>query len=106
MEPGQAPTLNSNAEAEFRALVGSWQRDTDAMSSTASKITHPTYRRIVEMGWRAVRLLLPELERNPEHWFWALTEITGEDPVEHEHTGNLAAMAEDLQTFARKKNYL
>jgi hypothetical protein len=43
---------------------------------------HPAYQRIIGLGPAAVPLLLRELEHRPDHWFWALKSITGQDPAE------------------------
>jgi hypothetical protein len=56
-------------------------------------VLHPAYQRIIGMGTAAVPFLLCELERRPDHWFWALTAITGADPVKPEHRGKLREMA-------------
>lgn len=49
-------------------------------------LAHPSYLRIIGLarlssGNEIERLLLEELESEPDHWFQALTAITGEDPV-------------------------
>jgi hypothetical protein len=50
-------------------------------------ISHPSYLRIIGLarqstGYEIERLLLQELASEPDHWFEALTAITGENPVE------------------------
>jgi hypothetical protein len=45
---------------------------------------HPAYQRIIEMGQPVMPLIFRELEREPDHWFWALQSITGENPVKLE----------------------
>jgi hypothetical protein len=55
-------------------------------SITTKAIAHPSYLRIIGLardstGREIERLLLRELEAEPDHWFAALTAITGEDPV-------------------------
>jgi hypothetical protein len=54
---------------------------------------HPAYQQIIGLGPAGVPLLLRELEREPDHWFWALRAITGEDPVPEEARGRLREMA-------------
>lgn len=41
---------------------------------------HPAYQRIIGLGPEVAPLLLRELERQPDHWFWALKALTGADP--------------------------
>ena len=52
------------------------------------------YQRIIGMGWPVVPLLLDELQRQPDQWFWALEAITDEDPVPPEAAGNVDLMAQ------------
>jgi hypothetical protein len=50
------------------------------------------YREIVALGEGAVPLLLREVEARTGHWFRALEEITGEDPVAEDDWGDYEAM--------------
>ena len=52
------------------------------------------YQRIIGLGWPAVSLILQELHREPDQWFWALEAITEENPVPHEAAGNVSLMAQ------------
>jgi hypothetical protein len=72
-------------ESEFELLAEKWHRETDHLSMIDEKITHPSYRKIVELGLRAIPLILRALQQTGGQWFWALNEITGENPVEPEH---------------------
>lgn len=82
-------------EAEkFHSLAETWRHDVRMTSSLTDMILHPAYQRIIGMGAAAVPFLLRELERKPDHWFWALTAITGADPVSPEDRGRLKKMAE------------
>ncbi len=45
------------------------------------------------MGKAAVPLILDELRTDPRHWFPALQEITGENPVPLEDRGVVRKMA-------------
>ena len=56
---------------------------------------HPAYQQVIGMGWDVVPCILSELETAPDHWFWALTAITGQDPVLPDHRGKLRLMAQD-----------
>lgn len=68
-------------EEVFGILAEKWKRETAIISSVTKKLRHPAYREIVALGTDAVPLILAELARRPDHWFAALEEITGEDPV-------------------------
>jgi type I restriction enzyme M protein len=68
-------------EQAFRLLAEKWKRETAIVSSVTKKIHHPAYREIVALGPRALPLILAELASRPDHWFAALEEITGANPV-------------------------
>jgi hypothetical protein len=63
---------------------------------------HPAYQQIIGMGPVALPFLLRALRRRPEHWFWALKAITGADPVQPEHRGQVRMMAADWLEWATK----
>lgn len=69
-------------DASFDDLVAEWKRETLLESSMTNRMLHRAHQRIIGMGPAAVPLILAELEREPDYWFWALTAITGEDPAE------------------------
>ncbi len=72
-------------EQAFHENVNRWKADTVHWSSIAKMVAHPSYLRIIGLasyGRNAIlRLLIDELQNNPDHWFAALEAITGENPV-------------------------
>lgn len=50
-------------------------------------------------------LLLRELEREPDHWFWALKAITGADPVPEACRGKVRDMARSWVEWGRRQGY-
>ncbi|PWU18723.1 MAG: hypothetical protein C5B50_08485 [Verrucomicrobia bacterium] len=66
---------------EFDRLVEIWRRETGYFSFMSQRALHPAYQRIIGMGWALVPLLLLELQRQPDHFLWALEAITGEKPA-------------------------
>lgn len=91
------------AGEQFQALAEAWRRDVQFLSSVTEMVLHPAYQRIIGMGAEAVPLLLHELERKPDHWFWALHAITGADPVKSEDRGKLRKMAEAWLRWGREQ---
>lgn len=77
----------------FRELVQAWKADIGPLSSATQMAMHPAYQRIIGLGLEAVPLILRELRRDPDHWFWALKAITGVDPVESRQRGRVREMA-------------
>ena len=64
---------------------------------------HPAYQQIIGMGPAVVPLLLRELEREVDHWFWALKAITGADPVPPASRGKVREMAEAWLRWGREQ---
>ncbi|MCC7492428.1 MAG: hypothetical protein IT204_08790 [Fimbriimonadaceae bacterium] len=64
----------------FRELLERWKAESAAMSSPRMMADLESYRLIVALGPLAVPLILDELEREPDYWFSALEELTGETP--------------------------
>jgi len=93
-------------EEEFRKLVRQWKQDTAALSSITHIARHPAYQRIIGMGEKALPLILQELQREPDEWFWALTAITGASPIPTEASGDLAQMAEAWLRWGRERNLI
>ncbi len=87
-------TTASSAEitTTFQELVDEWRSQTEFYSSIIDIATHPAYQRIIGMGRTAIPLILQELSKQPDHWFWALKAITGEDPVHEQDQGDLVKM--------------
>ena len=78
----------------FQALVEAWRQKVQFLSSVTEMSLHPAYQRIIGMGASVLPLLLRELENRPDHWFWALTAITGVDPVQPADRGKIEKMSE------------
>lgn len=74
----------------FHEEVGRWKNATGHLSSITKAIAHPSYLRVIGLARNSTsheieRLLLRELESEPDHWFAALSAVTGEDPVKPEY---------------------
>jgi len=90
---------------KFGELAREWKANCGPASSITQLAMHPAYQRIIGMGAEAVPLILQELERSPDHWFWALHAITGADPVEHGDRGRIARMAEAWIRWGKEQGY-
>jgi hypothetical protein len=78
--------VRPRVEERFAALAEGWRRETLLESSVTRMAIHKAYQQIIGLGMPAVPLILRELEREPNYWFWALTSITGQDPAAGEDT--------------------
>ena len=97
---------SSSLEFTFSELVDVWKKESASTSSLHELIMHPAYQRIIGLGISAVPLLLRELQRAPDHWFWALTSITGENPVKEEQTGKLKEMTQSWIDWGKSQGHI
>lgn len=92
-------------EERFRRLAAAWQKAVAHHSSSTVRNNHPAYREIISLGPEVVPLLLRDLEENHAHWFCALREITGANPVPESAAGKIPQMAEAWLRWARDNGY-
>jgi hypothetical protein len=106
-EAFQAMIVNAAAVAKerFARLAAEW-KDFESPSSSAMDLAmHPCYQQIIGMGEIAIPFLIEQLEREPDHWFWALYCITGVDPVPESDRGDIDAMSVAWIDWAGKHGY-
>lgn len=92
--------------ARFHALARRWREDTCMLSSTTKIIEHPAYQEIIRMGPVAVPLILQDLLARPDHWFYALQEITGDNPLSAENAGNMQKMRDDWLAWGHARGLI
>ena len=88
---------------EFQRLVGEWRAQRGVMSSITESVLCPAYQSIIGMGRVAIPFLVAQLESegaDPDQWFWALTAITGANPVRDADRGNYERMAQSWREWA------
>jgi hypothetical protein len=66
----------------------------------------PPYQRIIGMGLPAVPLILEELRREPNQWFWALEAITEGNPVPMAVAGKVREMADAWIEWGKRHGFL
>ena len=93
----------SGQALKFAALVKQWQEETAPLSSMTEIVLNPAYQRIIGMGPDALPLILREFAARPAHWFWALSAISGENPVPPDDAGKLGKMTEAWLQWGRER---
>ena len=74
----------------FTDLAAQWRAETSHLSDMERAAAHPIYRALVALGFRVVPFMLGDLRsQDPGHWFSALKEITGDNPIAPEDRGNI-----------------
>ena len=106
LDTSYVPSVTEALEQKFRLLAEQWRRETGMLSSISRMAMHPDYQRIIGMGERAISPILRELRRRPDHWFWALNAITGENPVPAASEGNIRQMAEAWVQWGHGRGYI
>lgn len=94
-----------DVKAEFERLTKQWKSERVAGSFVSAMAVHPSYQAIIGLGPRALPLILAELERETDHWFWALKAISREDPVPPESRGKIREMKDAWLRWGREKGY-
>jgi hypothetical protein len=90
----------------FRRLTTEWKEQSRYLSNNAQMAMLKPYQRIIGMGWPAVPLILEEMRREPDQWFWALEAITEENPVPPEALGKVRAMTQAWIEWGRQQGLL
>ncbi|MBI4594951.1 MAG: hypothetical protein HY730_01060 [Candidatus Tectomicrobia bacterium] len=91
---------------KFDELKTEWQMETAHLSSITEIALNYAYQQIIGMGNMAIPYILTELKKQPDHWFWALKSITGEDPVKPEDRGHMQKMTEAWLCWGKGRGYL
>jgi len=105
--PPVAPASGTTDIRErFQRLASEWKEQSRYLSNTAQMAMLMPYQRIIAMGWPAVPLILEELQREPDQWFWALEAITDQNPVPPEAAGKVRLMARAWIDWGMKQGCL
>ncbi|MCI0458361.1 MAG: hypothetical protein L0Z62_15460 [Gemmataceae bacterium] len=99
------PLSRDELRRRFEQLADEWERAVAYLSDSTLREAHPAYQAIIALGPAVVPLLLADLERTHRHWFGALTELTGANPVALEDAGRIRRMAEAWARWGREQGY-
>ena len=89
----------------FERLADEWERDRPRGVDIAQMTRHTAYQRIIAMGDPAVPWLLQRLATKPDHWFVALSAITGARPVPPEIRGRIKGMVQAWLDWGLQQGY-
>lgn len=105
LEQTPATRATETVEDRFHRLAAAWHKAVAHHSSTTVRNNHPAYQEIISMGPEVVPLLLRDMEKNHTHWFFALRQITGADPIPQSAAGNIPKMTEAWLHWAKDNGY-
>ena len=98
-----APT--SAHQETFERLADEWERDRPRGVDIAQMTRHRAYQRIIAMGKPTVPWLLQRLATKPDHWFVALSAVTGAKPVPPESRGRVKEMVQAWLDWGLQQGY-
>lgn len=98
-----ASAIRDETRRRFEALSRRWREETRWCSSTTEIAIHPAYQAIIGIGSAALPMILTELRRGADYWFWALKAISNEDPVPPADRGDVARMRAAWLNWGVKK---
>jgi hypothetical protein len=67
---------------------------------------HPSYQAILGMGDKVVPLLLRDLQNKRRPWFWALSYLTTENPINPSDAGKIDKMIAAWVRWGKAKGLL
>ena len=100
------PQTPDEVRDRFRRLADEWKQQSRFLSNTAQMAMLRPYQRIIGMGWPAVPLILNELRREHDQWFWALEAITEDNPVPPDAAGHVRRSAEAWVEWGRERGLI
>lgn len=93
-------------QLKFQLLAEKWKEESRFLSFVKERTQLLTYQAIITMGKPAIPCILKEMQAQPNHWFAALKQLTGVNPILPEHKGNLKAMTNDWILWGKKNQII
>ena len=90
---------------KFQELADRWEEETFFLSRSDRAIAHPLHQEIINLGQPVIPLILERMCSQGGHWFEALEQITGEDPVSPADYGNIAVMQNSWLQWGEDHGY-
>jgi len=101
----QVPVADRQLEQTFNKLARKWKKETAHLSFIEQMVLHPAYQEIIGLGKKAIPLILKQLKKEPNFWFWALRSLTGKDPVTKDMRGDVMAMRKAWLNWGKDNGY-
>lgn len=105
----EAPSIESLPE-RFAKLAEEWENSTRHLSSPAQIMMHPNYQAVLGMAQEnrdeLVRLMLTDLRDHNRAWFWALSYLTGDNPIKTSEAGKFDKMIKAWIKWGKERGIL
>lgn len=97
-------------EERFREQAEKWARETEHLSSPTQMMLHPSYQAILGMAredeQEVIRLMLRDLRDNRREWFWALSYLTQDNPINPRDAGKMDKMIDAWVKWGKGRRLL
>ncbi len=97
-------------EVRFREQADKWDRETRHLSSPTQRIMHPSYQAILGMGQEhreeMIRLLILDMQQHRRAWFWALSYLTQDNPINPADAGKIDKMIKAWTDWGRQRGLI
>jgi hypothetical protein len=94
-------------ELKFREQSDKWWSETAHLSSPAQIMMHPSYQAILGIAVgherEMIRLMIRDMKAHRRLWFWALSYLTNENPINPSDAGKLDAMIRAWSEWGEKR---
>lgn len=94
------------SDPEIQLYKYEWLDSSRYSSNTFPTTDHPAYLKILSYGDLIIPLLLNDMREHQTHWFFALNDLTGINPVRPENRGNIDRMINDWLAWGAQAGYL
>jgi hypothetical protein len=103
--PPQLAERLTTAE-RFHRLAAEWKQQSGYLSDSRKMAMLRPYQAIIGMGLPVLPLILEELRRESDHWYWALEAITGENPAPADADGDMRRIREAWLEWGRQQGLI
>ena len=97
-------------EEQFREQADKWDLETRHLSSPTQKMMHPSYQAILGMGQehteKVTRFLILDMQQHRRAWFWALSYLTRDNPINRADAGKMDKMISAWVEWGERKGIL
>lgn len=90
----------------FERLADEWVEGRPRGADIAAMTAHPAYQSIIAIGEDAVPWMLNRMTAEPDHWFVALSAVTGASPVPTESRGRIKEMTTAWLQWGHERGYI
>ncbi len=93
-------TKHDIERARFIRLRDQWISETLFFSNPELIYNNGAYQNIIGLGQGMLPYIFEDMRYSPNHWFYALRQLTQVNPVKKEHRGDMQLMTEDWLNWA------